>query len=423
MRHRTDCGSPAVFPKVKGLAWLYVWLILSLASLFSSTTSADDASGGEIHFSTIEDLVGAIERAGKEPGTSESAAAVDGLWARLIEEGRIPFVVDDRACFLYRGEAKRVAWRGDFNRWEVSDGTRVGKTDVWMLIINLPADGRSDYKLFLDDSHWSLDPWNPRKVSSGMGPNSELRMPQYIAPREAIFREQIAHGELTNRELVRSSQLGYEVPIRIYLPAGWNRKSPLPTVYVADGQEYAESALGNMITVVDNLVADQRIRPALVVFIDPSDPQVPGRNRRAEQYVGNDQFVEFLTKELVHWVEQRYATSAERSDRTILGTSLGGLLAAYVGIHRPEIFGNLGIQSPAFQVYPQIYDLYRDDRKFPMKIFLTGGTLDDNQSSRTLLPIAQSQGYEVKYLEVHEGHSWGAWRSQLDDLLEHCVGP
>jgi enterochelin esterase family protein len=36
--------------------------------------------------------------------------------------------------------------------------------------------------------------------------------------------------------------------------------------------------------------------------------------------------------------------------------------------------------------------------------------------------ILEGKSYPLKYLEVPEGHSWGQWRSQLDDLLVYFFG-
>jgi len=86
----------------------------------------------------------------------------------------------DSVAFLYRGEAKTVSWAGDFNGWHPAQpgyaGTRSGLANIWIAVQKFPPDARIDYKIVVDDK-WILDPDNPSIQWSGMGPNSELRMP------------------------------------------------------------------------------------------------------------------------------------------------------------------------------------------------------------------------------------------------------
>lgn len=352
----------------------------------------------------------------------ERSRRIDWLWSQLTMEQRVPFTAQDRVCFLFRGPASSVGWRGDFNDWQVSSGERQGDSDLWILELTLPEDARVDYKVFLNGTDWILDPVNPRQVKSGLGFNSELRMPKYSRDRVPVDATRLIRGSLLEQEPISSVNLGYDVGIRFYLPPGFSGAERLPVVVVTDGHEYADPELGDMTMALDQLVSEGSIRPVVVIFVDPRDVKDLHRNRRAEQYDTNDAFLKFITKELLPWAESKYKISGERHDRTLVGTSLGGLFAAYAGIKAPEVFGNLGIQSPAFQAAPQIYDLYREERLFPMHVFLSGGRFGDNKSSRAILPVLKERGYEVCHLEVNEGHSWGAWRTQLRDLLQFCVG-
>jgi enterochelin esterase family protein len=195
-------------------------------------------------------------------------------------------------------------------------------------------------------------------------------------------------------------------------------------VYVTDGHEYAADYLGSMTIVMDNLIADGRMRPAIAVFIDPRDPEPPHTNRRQTEYVGNRQYAAFLADELVPRIDADYETDGQPSARAILGTSLGGLNSMYVGIVEHDTFGLLGIQSPAFQMYPAIYDLVRDHPHRDQTIFMSAGTLgNDNAAATTMWQILQNHNYAFQYLEVPEGHSWGSWRGQLDSLLVATIGP
>ena len=37
--------------------------------------------------------------------------------------------------------------------------------------------------------------------------------------------------------------------------------------------------------------------------------------------------------------------------------------------------------------------------------------------------LLQAGGYDFRFTTVNEGHSWGSWRGNLDEILVHLVGP
>ena len=352
-------------------------------------------------------------------------AELDALWQTLLDANQAPYAQSDKVAFLYRGPADSVAWRGDFNNWEASPGTKLGETDLWMLELTLPADARVDYKIVLNDEQWVLDPANPLQMWSGFGPNSELRMPEYVFPHETIRRDEVPHGTLTDDITLDSAKLGYAVNYRVYTPAGYekNELGHLPVVYVTDGHEFLADHLGAMVIVLDNLIADGRLRPTMAVFIDPRDPADAQSNRRMSQYVANQSFADFVADELVPIIDASYRTDAGDAGRTIMGTSLGGLSAAYFGAVKGDVFGNLAILSPAFGAAPPIYGIYRNQPLQFLNIYMTAGTIHDGDGGRAMAKVLDDGGYQFTFAEVNEGHSWGNWRGQLDDILIALVGP
>lgn len=79
------------------------------------------------------------------------------------------------------------------------------------------------------------------------------------------------------------------------------------------------------------------------------------------------------------------------------------------------------MQSPAF-VDNHIYEGYQAVDRLPFRVFLSTGYPWD-VDARTLKRILEHKSYPLKYLEVPEGHSWGQWRAQLDDLLIYFFKP
>jgi enterochelin esterase-like enzyme len=294
----------------------------------------------------------------------------------------------------------------------------VGSSNVWVMKAALPRNARLDYKIVLNGREWLPDPDNPHQQWGGGGPNSELRMPDWKPEPLTIRRNSVAKGTFSESQLMFSHQLGYDILYKVYVPAGYEHLDNLPTIYVTDGQEYVDERLGAMINVLDNLIADKKIKPIIAVFIDPREVKDPSNNRRMIELPLNDHFLEFVRDELVPHIDKSYRTNPSPDARAIMGTSLGGLNAAFFGLKAPDTFRLIGIHSPAFWYRPKIYEMYNESPQLPLKIFMTTGVMSDTEEgARQMKSILEKKNYNFQYLEVNEGHSWGNWRALIDDIL------
>ncbi len=356
-------------------------------------------------------------------------SALDSLWSDLKKSNRIPFVVGDSVAFVYRGDVKSVEWIGDFNGWGYdkkfhNKGNKIANTDAWILKSKFPKDARLDYKIMLDGRTWILDPENPHQQWSGVGggsPNSELRMPDWKEDSTLEEHDNIAHGNLKSEILYQSKSLGYQITYSVYLPHGHH--GHLPAIYVTDGFEYMHPKMGNMVTTLDNLIAEKKIHPVIAIFIDHREPVNRSNNRRMEELAMNEKYLKFFTEEFIPLIEKTYPVAKGRENRAILGTSMGGLTSAYFVFARPEVFGMAGIQSPAFWTKPQIYSLCDSMANSKTKISMTSGIYNDaSESARKMKVILENNSCIYTYRETNEGHSWGNWRNLIDDILIDFFG-
>lgn len=352
--------------------------------------------------------------------------AIQKWFAALRGSNQIPFIVEDSVLFLYEGEAKSVSWMGDFNGWGHDEnfknqGIKITSTNIWFLKSVFPKDARLDYKIVLNGSEYILDPENSHQQWSGVGggsPNSELRMPLWKEDPELQPRNDIPHGTIKHDILFRSKILGYQITYSIYLPSGYEKMEKLPTVYVTDGYEYLLPQLGNMATVLDNLIGEKKIKPIAAIFIDQREPVNRSNNKRMQELAMSKNYLDFFVIELIPHVEKKYPLIPEASQRAIMGTSMGGLTSTYFAFARPDVFGMAGIQSPAFWTKPQIYQLCSNPSAPKMKVSMTAGLINDtSKESRKMKDILAASSCEYHYREVNEGHSWGNWRNLIDDIL------
>jgi enterochelin esterase-like enzyme len=346
-------------------------------------------------------------------------SAPDSLRGAIVDSfmnaaGSFPYIEGDTLThFIYRGAANSATVPGDANNWNTAAFvmTQISATDFWYYSHEFEPDARLDYKLFLNGSNWILDPRNPYTCTGGFGPNSELRMPQYVMPPEIAEYPEIPHGMLHDT-LFYSTNLHNSRTVRVYTPAGYEESSErYPVVLVHDGLEYV--TLAKMDNVLDYLIAHERIQPMIAVFVPPVN--------RTQEYAGNlmDEFTAFVVQELFPWLDARYRTLTDAQNRTTLGASNGGNIALWLGIQHPEVFGNIAAQSS--NVISSISTRLQADPQLALRFYLDVGTYDIPELIplvHNLVQILQQRDYDYQFCEFHEGHSWGNWRAHIDNALE-----
>ncbi|MER3330156.1 MAG: alpha/beta hydrolase-fold protein, partial [Candidatus Kapaibacterium sp.] len=141
-------------------------------------------------------------------------------------------------------------------------------------------------------------------------------------------------------------------------------------------------------------------------------------NRRNSQFLCNDRYVEFVTRELVPYIDSNYKTKKSADARMMLGLSFGGLNAAQFALKANDVFQLIAMQSPAMHPCPAIYTGFQSSEVLPLKIYMSTGSANDTEvGTRKLKKILDEKGYNIKYQEVNRGHNWKNWRPLLDDIL------
>ncbi|MDD4972108.1 MAG: alpha/beta hydrolase-fold protein [Paludibacter sp.] len=349
----------------------------------------------------------------------------DSIYSIAKSKKWIPIVFADTAVFMFNTSFTSpavVQVFGDLNGWRDSNAPQVTlanypNTTLYCGLYKAPSKTtRVDYKLVVNGT-WILDPGNSKLAWSGYGPNSELALSEYVYSDWVNERASGEKGTLSGNIKIHSDSLNYDINYRVYLPAGYSASVKYPVVFVTDGQEYSDKNLGAMNIVADNMIMDNKIKPIIIVFVDPRDP-VTSTNRRMDELVNNRKYTQFLSSELFQQIKTNYSILGTPDQTAILGTSLGGINSAYTGILRPDVFGLIAIQSPAFWYYPNILTLYSSAAKASLKVYMDAGTIYDTQDkAMEMKTILDSKGYPLHYAEYSEGHSWGNWRARIDDIL------
>lgn len=160
-------------------------------------------------------------------------------------------------------------------------------------------------------------------------------------------------------------------PLYVYLPPGYgdsNRRYPV--IYVIQGYTgqidmwQSRSAFEpTMIERVDDLFSGVGVRRAIVVFVD-AWTSIGGS--QFLNSVSTGRYMDYLCDEVVPFVDERYATAAERDKRALTGKSSGGYGAMVVSMLRPDVFGAFASHAgdALFEVcyIPQFREVVRELR-------------------------------------------------------------
>lgn len=405
-----------------------------------------------IRIGTLQDLQ-AVLREIATASPEDAQARAEDLWNYLASAGRVPLILGEQVVFFYRGEAEQVNWRGAFNSWGEPGlrGIRLGSTDLWSALIEVPPASRLEYKIVLNGDEWIVDPANPDTEVSGLtGENSVLTLPGFTVTDESLPQAGAAAGSLTPDLTLDSRALGYEVNYRVYTPSGYAGLDHLPVLYVLDGNDFVDERMGALASILDNLITDGRIRPLLAVFIDSREPGDPQHNRREDEFlVRPEEHARFVADELVPAIDGAYRTDPRPEARGIVGVSYGGLSAIYIACVRSDVFHDLAALSPSMwvleapQYLPDPLQIAGSQEmvapvnaaaecgegtgfpcpRLPLRVFLSAGVPAwDVGEFDPLVEVLEEQGYPVEFRSVSEGHTWSHWRGVSDEMLVFFFG-
>jgi enterochelin esterase family protein len=273
-------------------------------------------------------------------------------------------------------------------------------------------------------------------------------MPRFQVTDLGEARAGISRGTVTGELKLDSKAMGYTIAYRVYTPPGYDQLERLPVLYVVDGNDFVDAGGGALPVVLDNLLADGRVKPAVAVFLDAREPangSAPRTNRRVQEFMtrGED-YGRFIVEEVIPLVDKTYHTEPSPDARIFVGTSLGGFFGTYAAARYPDAFHNLAAFSPAY--WPLANPGATGDATtaasvvkmgesidrllecagttniacpaFPTKIFLSSGIPDwDMGDLSRIANDLKDQHYPVQFVRVQEGHSWTAWRGLMDEML------
>jgi len=261
----------------------------------------------------------------------------------------------------------------------------------------------------------------------------------------------VPHGNVA-KVWYESPKLELSRRLTVYTPAGYDNpgnKTKYPVLYLlhgAGGDEDAWPNLGRAYQILDNLIAEGKAKPMIVVM--------PNGNANTSAAPGEWSAGMYTTSmsggagfpaakagipesfgDIMNFVETHYRTLKGAENTAICGLSMGGGHSFQTSLLNPGKFGYIGLFSAAVSVpgtsfQNSLNDAASQDEAFqksmadlfkakPKLYYIAIGETDflynANKSLRTFL---DEKGYPYEYRETPGGHIWRNWRTYLTEFAQ-----
>jgi enterochelin esterase-like enzyme len=240
----------------------------------------------------------------------------------------------------------------------------------------------------------------------------------------------IPHGEIRIKryysEVTRSWRRFF-----IYTPADYdvNTSEKYPVLYLLHGggeDERGWAEQGKTDIILDNLIAEKKAKPMLIVMMDGNFPTVG--NLFGENML--KAFTAELKQSVIPFVEKNFRAETDSKNRALAGLSMGGIQTLYTGINNTGLFSYLGVFSSGW-IQSMQEDLANAQYNFMSKnsdkintdlkqFWISMGGPEDIAYKNCKIMLSKFDGMNIKYTysEYPGGHTWPVWRNNLFNFAQ-----
>ena len=291
---------------------------------------------------------------------------------------------------------------------------RKDKDGVWVGTTDGPMDPGFHYYHITIDGGVFNDP-GTHNFFGGCRWESGIEIP---APDQDFYalRTDIPHGTLAKVRFY-SKSLDKMQEATVYLPAGYGklvkgRQERYPVLYLQHGwgeNETSWPVQGCTGEIMDNLIADGKVKPFIVVMAYglTNDVKFGGIGKFTAK-----EFETVLIDELIPYIDANYLTKADKWHRAMAGLSMGGMETKLITMRRPEVFGYWGLFSGGTYMPEDI-----KDPKSVRLIFESCGSKENPDGIKKSVEALKSAGFNAHGL-ISEGtaHEFLTWRRSLKEM-------
>ena len=324
---------------------------------------------------------------------------------------------------LFAPKAIKVQVTGDFMKG--SADMEEGKDGVWTFTTK-PLEGELYSYSFIVDGMRTMDPSNIYRNRDVATWTNIFTLSAEQGDKGWYYEaHDVPHGTVSH-VWYDSPTLGTNRRLTVYTPAGYEGgKAKYPVLYLlhgSGGDEDAWSDLGRTVQTMDNLIAEGKAKPMIVVMPNGVwfNNAAPGAavnmfqptfaNSRSQSTIE----VENSFPDIMSFIEKNYRVAKGYANTAVAGLSMGGRQSCMLSLHYPDKFGYVGLFSGV--AVPEGNEA-AFDAVFAAKprLYWIGCGKDDGiiVNSRKLKAFCDERGYPATLYESEGGHIWRNWRVYL----------
>jgi enterochelin esterase-like enzyme len=200
----------------------------------------------------------------------------------------------------------------------------------------------------------------------------------------------------------------------VYTPPGYekDKSKKYPVLYLQHGwgeDETAWSNQGHANLIMDNMIAEGKIKPFIIVMTYGMTNEVKFGGIRNFKI---DSFQTVLVDELIPYVDATFRTIAKQSHRAMAGLSMGGMETHTITLNKPDVFSYYGLLSGGIYNPDEI----KDKSKVKL-IFLSCGSKERPDGVKNAAAALKAAGFNaVSYISENTAHEFLTWRRSLHEL-------
>src|SRR5512133_194851 len=356
-----------------------------------------------------------------------------------------PEVKADSITFRFRApKAIKVELNGDFlpaKPVKTNFGTMMmpapvamkeGKDGIWEYTVHNVAPDFYSYTFTVDEIR-ILDPNNVHIVRDGQNITNTVIMP---GEKSNLYLEAADKKGALSKIWYPSTAFGANRRMYVYTPYGYETSGKkYPVFYLqhgGGGDEDAWSSLGRACQILDNLIAQGKAVPMIVVMPNDSPNQLASpdvmdplaapspmqQDRTSEAFHSGGAYVKDLMEGIIPYVESHYRVKKSKDARALAGLSMGGIYTLYTTARYPDYFDYIGVLSIGFTPDRNPVKELTPVKTAGYKLYFVGCGESDMAFDNTKRLLKGLDELNMKYTNFDKvgGHNWDTWRVCLKEL-------
>ncbi len=294
---------------------------------------------------------------------------------------------------------------------------------VWTVTTDSVSEGFHYYSLLIDGVAVA-DPAS--ETFYGMGRMaSGIEIP--FAGGDYYSTKNVPHGDVRIKKYFSRNTFSWR-QFYIYTPPGYDSATAdkYPVLYLLHGggeDERGWATQGKTDMILDNLIADKKAVPMLIVMVDGNfygnGGGIAGFGEAALKSFENE-----LKENVMPFVDKNYRTKTGANNRALAGLSMGGLQTLYAGLKNTDQFAYLGVFSSGWWAnqpalsdpqYAYMKEHAANINSNVKSFWISMGGQEDIafKNCKIMLSKFDEMGVKYTYSEYPGGHTWPVWRNNL----------